>query len=733
MTEATKKVVKKDLKPLTIKSSKDEIIEMARQPAKDQKLSEDFKQNDLMMNLFNKAVDLFSGTSTPSDSIDKSITFSDVIDGNEQRWEFVPSTAKLYDYVSGIGYDYGEIGGAKRFSEMAKGHVLYDLNQEEWLAWNGVRWVTLKGKKPAELFDLVNQIKVIVRAEQVSHKVNHDSGLIEGKEQNLLRSVESQRGISAILSASQGEKYLGKRVDHRNSVENVINVLNGEVDLETGTLEKHDKDHFFTKVVPTNYDSKAECPTFHKFLMTTFNHDKQLIDWVQMLFGLSLWGRNIGQHFFIFYGKKGREGKSIMTDVIAQILGSDKRDGSGFGTSAKSNLFTKSSFKDSGESATPAMAALADERVVTTTEPDNADQFSEGIVKSLTGDDDITVRKLNSDPFVMKPAFTIMINANSIPGSDGSPAVMRRIVILPFDHQVAEGSLEDDPNIKEKLLKEREGILNWMVQGSVKATQKVKKAAALKVELEKKLKAGEIKEVPLVHQDALKPFPPLVQQAMLQYRFGANPATRFIFESLVGKREAWNFLSSTIWNCYDPLDINSKAEQYFDHSSLTGMAIEALGLPKVICDKQSYVRTHELYRAFITWCEQTGTNYKGIDEPNFNKLLTGIFPKARTSAGTVWLGIGLLPYIGKKKTIYEEIRGTYTPAIGEIGNAIIVNAKNLKYDIDCEAIIERLKPSKHTTSGQRQKIEDFIKHDGVMAFGGKYHDDTVTLINPNEK
>lgn len=488
MTEATKK----DLKPLTLSSSKDEIITMARQPAKDQKLSEEFKQNGLMMDLFNSAKKLFDDT--PNDSIDRSITFSDMVDGKEQRWEFVPSTAKLYDYTNGIGYDYNEIGGAKRFAAMAKGYVLYDINQEQWLAWNGCRWVPLKGKKPSELFDLVNQVTIIVRAEHVSHKVNHDSGLIEGQEKNLLRSLGSQRGISAILSAAQGEKYLGKRIDKRNSIENVLNVLNGEVNLENGTLAKHDKSHLFTKVVPTSYNPKAECPTFHKFLMTTFNHDEQLINWVQMLFGLSLWGRNVGQHFFIFYGKKGREGKSIMTDVIAQILGSDKRDGSGFGTSAKSNLFTKSSFKDSGESATPAMAALADERVVTTTEPDNADQFSEGIVKSLTGDDDITVRKLNSDPFVMKPAFTIMINANSIPGSDGSPAVMRRIVILPFDHQVAEGSLEDDPNIKEKLLKEREGILAWMVQGSVKATQKVKKAAALKVDLEKNLNLEKLRK-----------------------------------------------------------------------------------------------------------------------------------------------------------------------------------------------------------------------------------------------
>lgn len=735
MTEATKQVVVEDaVNPLTTSSSHDEINEMAKKDQNDWKLSQSFKNDPELMKFFISSVNLFNEKFR--DNIDHLIRFHITIDGSTQSWYFVPSSAELYKYEEGRGYDYDEIGGARRFAEAARGHLIYDRTRQQWLVWSGIRWVPLKGTKPTELYDLVNQLTAVIRAEQTSRKVYTEGDMLDGKPANMFRLLGSQRGISNIISIAQGEEYLGKKIIRYNYVSNkekdddILNVKNGEINLRTGELKPHNPHHIFTKVVPVNYNKDSKYPNFKKLLSTTYNHDKQLISWVQMAFGLMLSSKNLDEHFFILYGKKGREGKTLVIDAVSGTLGYDEPDHSGLATSTNSSILMQGNFKKSGESATPALASLDGELFVTTSEPENGSTFSEGLVKSLTGGDAISVRNLNQSPFLMFPSFTLFINTNTLPASDGSSAVMRRIIIIPHDHQVVEGSLEDDSELRYKLEKEHEGILAWMIEGSVRANEKRKQAQNLKKELREKLKAGEIKEAPLVHEDPLKPFPPLVQQAMLEYKFGANAATRFIFDSLVGKREAWNYLSSTIFNCCDFFGNNDKSDQYFDHGRISGQAIEALGLPRIMCDKNSYVRTHELYQAFVTWAEQTGTSTRGLDEATFNRRLSGIFPKARTSAGTVWLGVGLLPYVGKNKKLYDSIRGKYAGSIGEIGSSIVYAVKHDK-TIDCEDLLTKLVPSKHTTAGQKQKIEDFIQSDQAMAFAGKYHDDTVNLINPN--
>ena len=157
------------------------------------------------------------------------------------------------------------------------------------------------------------------------------------------------------------------------------------------------------------------------------------------------------------------------------------------------------------------MARLDGSRFVTTTEPSIGDRFSEGIVKSLTGDDPVTVRELRKSSFTLFPQFTIIINANTIPTSDGSSAVMRRLVIVPFSHRVREGSLEDDPELPNELWSEREGILAWLVAGAVKAAKRREQARKEKADIKEKIKAGEIKTAPVVYEDPLKPFPSSVR------------------------------------------------------------------------------------------------------------------------------------------------------------------------------------------------------------------------------
>ncbi|WP_416346050.1 hypothetical protein, partial [Limosilactobacillus reuteri] len=170
------------------------------------------------------------------------------------------------------------------------------------------------------------------------------------------------------------------------------------------------------------------------------------------------------------------------------------------------------------------------------TEPGKGDQLDEGLIKSLTGKSDtMKVRNLYSSAFTLYSQFSIWIAANDVPKSSASQAIMDRLIIVPFSHRIKPNGLEDNPQIESQLAKTKnmEGILNWLVQGSIKATQKRQQAAQAAATARKN---GDIDEV--IFQDPLRPYPIPVVKARNKYQYSANSSLAFIYDVLYSQSEA---------------------------------------------------------------------------------------------------------------------------------------------------------------------------------------------------
>ena len=74
------------------------------------------------------------------------------------------------------------------------------------------------------------------------------------------------------------------------------------------------------------------------------------------------------------------------------------------------------------------------------------------------------VRSLNENFITVYPFFKLTISGNHRPeirgGDDG---IWRRVMLVPFEVQIPPD--ERDPDLGEKLFAERDGIMNWLVQG----------------------------------------------------------------------------------------------------------------------------------------------------------------------------------------------------------------------------------------------------------------------------
>jgi len=111
------------------------------------------------------------------------------------------------------------------------------------------------------------------------------------------------------------------------------------------------------------------------------------------------------------------------------------------------------------------VARLRGARFVTANESDEGARLAEGMIKDLTGGQDmITARFMRKEWFEFKPECKIWLGTNHKPiirGTDN--AIWNRIRLIPFT--VTSPKEEQDKSLPDKLKAESSGILAWGVRG----------------------------------------------------------------------------------------------------------------------------------------------------------------------------------------------------------------------------------------------------------------------------
>lgn len=210
-----------------------------------------------------------------------------------------------------------------------------------------------------------------------------------------------------------------------------------------------------TRLMPVAYDPAARCPRFDAFLARV-QPDPEMRGFLQRWLGLSMSGLKV-QKFAFLYGS-GANGKSVLIDLIARLLGD-------YSHSAKIESFTGRNRRGGGD-ATPDIFPLMGARMVRASEPEEGERLQEGLIKELTGGEPILVRKLHDDFIEVHPFFKLTMSGNHKPDIRGTDdGIWRRVLLVPFDVQIPES--ERDQALGEKLWAERSGILNWLVAGLI--------------------------------------------------------------------------------------------------------------------------------------------------------------------------------------------------------------------------------------------------------------------------
>ena len=215
----------------------------------------------------------------------------------------------------------------------------------------------------------------------------------------------------------------------------LIAFRNGILDIDTDEFMPLSPEHIITNIIPWDYNNSAYDTEADAFLNRISCDDPDIRSLLEECIGYCFYRQNIIQKAFILIGKK-QNGKSTFIGVLNRILGDDNI--SAMDLKNLNDRFSKATlFKK--------LANIGD---------DISDEFipDASLFKKIVSGDRIQAEFKGQDMFEFNPYVKLVFSANNMPRiRDKTGAVLRRLVIVPFNATFTEDDPEYDPDIKKKL------------------------------------------------------------------------------------------------------------------------------------------------------------------------------------------------------------------------------------------------------------------------------------------
>jgi P4 family phage/plasmid primase-like protien len=336
-----------------------------------------------------------------------------------------------------------DAGNAERLADRHGANLRYCYPWGKWLVYDGTRWrvddrgavVRLAKDTARSIFEEAKEAADDGAAKRLGKWAT--SSLSESKLRSMISLAQSEPGIPVLPKEMDGSRDL-------------LNVLNGTIDLRTGELREHRREDLITKLAPVEYDPDAAAPTWAATLERVLPSEE-----VRRFFkkgcGYALTGDVSEQMLPVLYGT-GANGKSTVLNALLAVLGD-------YGMQAAPDLLVAKKGAHPTE-----LADLFGMRFVASIEVEDGSRLAESLVKQLTGGDRIKARRMRQDFWEFEPTHKVFMACNHKPQVRGTDnAIWRRIRLVPFTETIPPA--EQDKHLADKLREERSGILAWAVEG----------------------------------------------------------------------------------------------------------------------------------------------------------------------------------------------------------------------------------------------------------------------------
>jgi len=268
--------------------------------------------------------------------------------------------------------------------------------------------------------------------------------------------------ISEVLSAIRREKLINAETveAHQNRMDIAVN--NGLLNVETKSLQTLLPEHYRFKKMNAGYNPNAKYPEFLTLVNDLFKGDSDITEKILLLQEicgyLLIPDYKLVKKMFFFYGPNADNGKSSFLNIIQSLIGDDY-----FEAVRMSDLNGFLLQRLRGKHAN----IVGDEKANATVE--------DGIIKMLIGEtDQITADRKHAEAINFFNKARLIFSLNQLPNAEQrDEGYFTRVLILEFNNRFLTAPDPNDPRqmkadpskIQRITEKEKDGILNWMLEG----------------------------------------------------------------------------------------------------------------------------------------------------------------------------------------------------------------------------------------------------------------------------
>jgi P4 family phage/plasmid primase-like protien len=391
----------------------------------------------------------------------------------------------------------GDVGLAELYALENKTKVVctnQNMNNPEFYMFNyeDSLWHESTGNDIKRHFCLTMEDVMKPLYDYYTRKINESTGKDENEEKlwvmkrfelgKVMKHVHNnfcaRNVLPFICSALHDTSFFGSL----NKTKHLLPVANGVVDLRNGELLKREAHHMFSFALTIHYNKYARTDCWYKYFNQVFQNDTQVVEWIQTYLGYTLTGETNLQRIVVFWGS-GSNSKSVLLGFINRLFKDNNSE-----DSAKSNLFCTLTIDDVSKKDSPNRDGVYNARfaraAVLIESPKNS-RLDEELIKQMSGQDPVSVSGKYKNQITFIPQFKFYIITNNKPkfeSDEESKATWRRVILVPFetifkdkdsldwDNTLAsEGKMcEKDEKFLLELNNNMEGLLKWLVEGSVR-------------------------------------------------------------------------------------------------------------------------------------------------------------------------------------------------------------------------------------------------------------------------
>ena len=279
----------------------------------------------------------------------------------------------------------------------------------------------------------------------------------------ILRYIPSNLASDSLLNNVYG--LLMSREDNICSFreldndENYINLKNGLYNLKTRQLEPHTSKLYSTIQFECEYrQDDNHKPVFDRYINDLCRDrdgevDKAKMAILQEYGGLLLSNVKVYRLkcCLVLWSLLGNTGKTQFINLFSELLGEDRT--------------VNIPIQNMNESSKFALGSIVGKRIISIGDQTSSEIKDSSIFKQLTGGDAIKCEKKGKQPFDYRFTGGIIIACNNLPtfSDDKGGHLFERLCIVPCTNTIEQE--RRDGEILDKMLKERNAIFNWFLEG----------------------------------------------------------------------------------------------------------------------------------------------------------------------------------------------------------------------------------------------------------------------------